>query len=34
MATNDAIWQSLPGVELRVVDGAGQDVPIGEVGEI
>jgi fatty-acyl-CoA synthase len=24
----------LPGVELRVVDGAGQDVPAGEVGEV
>ena len=24
----------LPGVELRVVDGAGNDVPVGDVGEI
>ncbi len=24
----------LPGVELRVVDGSGQDLPVGEVGEI
>ena len=24
----------LPGVELRIVDGAGQDLPIGEVGEL
>lgn len=24
----------LPGVELRIVDGAGQDLPVGEVGEL
>ncbi len=26
--------KALPGVELRIVDGAGNDVPTGEVGEI
>ena len=29
-----AAVKPLPGVELRVVDGAGNDVPVGEVGEI
>lgn len=24
----------LPGVDLRIVDGAGQDLPVGEVGEV
>ncbi|MFQ5960547.1 MAG: AMP-binding protein, partial [Candidatus Methylomirabilales bacterium] len=29
-----SVGPPLPGVELRVVDGAGKDVPMGEVGEI
>jgi acyl-CoA synthetase (AMP-forming)/AMP-acid ligase II len=29
-----SIGQAIPGVELRVVDGNGNDVPLGEVGEI
>jgi long-chain acyl-CoA synthetase len=29
-----SVGPPLPGVELRVVDGAGKDVPTGEVGEI